>query len=350
MNEKNVSIEILRFLLTISICLHHFRMYSNEMPYGGGYIAVDFFFIISGFFLARRLKDINNQQGMEIGRYIKKRFIRLFPNYFLAFVIALLVRLIVESDKLHYRYIGGYLREAFMIEIMCLDSKDRINPPDWYCGYLLMGTIIVCVLSVSLLKKSSFYWYGILAVGIYFIFAIWNTGCNIYPQTATVISVAIFRAVAGLMLGCFIYYLIKKHGINNCEKKKRPIIFILIIGLMFLIFYVLLWDNSIPYIDYIAIGLFCILFLLISIYRLSIRKQHMQKILLWFGKISYILYLNHYIVSYIFNKYRLLSGYDWKAVSVIYLLVVFSFSVIVYVIEQLFEKGTMMIFSKRKCC
>ena len=47
--QYNIALDISRILFTTFIMLHHFRGYSDVMPYGGGYMATDFFFMLSGY-------------------------------------------------------------------------------------------------------------------------------------------------------------------------------------------------------------------------------------------------------------------------------------------------------------
>lgn len=81
--DKNLYIEFLRIILTMAVCLHHFRLYSNALPYGGGYIAVDCFFIISGYYLSRHLIESAKGKEESMMDYVRQRYKRLFRNIFL---------------------------------------------------------------------------------------------------------------------------------------------------------------------------------------------------------------------------------------------------------------------------
>ena len=138
--NKNREIETLRFLFTIAVCMHHLRYCSVELPYGGGYIAVDFFFIISGFYLRASYKT----KGANIGvcQYLKKRYSRLIKDYIIAFMVALVINVIIFDLNISSNCFP-YLKEAIMLEFGCMDSSLRINPPDWYCGYLILSSGLV---------------------------------------------------------------------------------------------------------------------------------------------------------------------------------------------------------------
>ncbi|AKH41309.1 peptidoglycan/LPS O-acetylase OafA/YrhL [Altererythrobacter atlanticus] len=67
--------------------LYHFRDYLGvEDVFRFGYVAVDLFFMMSGFVLAHAYGD-KLQQGMSIGRFLLVRLVRLYPGYVLSLLI-----------------------------------------------------------------------------------------------------------------------------------------------------------------------------------------------------------------------------------------------------------------------
>lgn len=332
---KNYSVELLRIFLTVSVCLHHFRLYSNAFPYGGGYIAVDCFFIISGYYMG---KHIEKNKEEQVWNYIWDRWKRLYLDYILAFGIAFLVRLIIGEIT---PWNGGNLREALMIEFCCVNIQNRINPPDWYCGYLLLASgIIYMIVRYLTNKKFVKYIIGISTILLYLAVLRSYSYINIYPQYQTVLSFAIVRALAGLFLGYFIYLLAgKTNGIIKKYSKGFELIMIpiLTMGLV----YILLWDNSIPYIDYFAIFLFAILFYFVLKNPMEFKGSLIKKIIAFGGKVCYVVYLNHYLVALIFNKYSLFRKLDWKMISLLFLIIVFIFSVVMYMLRRAISVGIM---------
>ena len=151
--KRKLSIEVLRIWFTICICLHHFHMYSENLPFGGGYLAVDFFYMISGFYL---MDNFSRQKETSfnictLGRYIKKRYIRLWPDYLWAFLMTLCIK-IVLGRAFKYTNIWMLIQELLMVDFNFSSVSTRINPATWYCSYLLLTSIIVYVL-LSFRKK-----------------------------------------------------------------------------------------------------------------------------------------------------------------------------------------------------
>ena len=59
-----------------------------------------------------------------------------------------------------------------------------------------------------------------------------------------------------------------------------------------------------------------------------------KRIVEYVGKQSYSIYLNHYLIAFIFSKYMWFKELDWKEISLIYLVVVYVFSSGVFLLER----------------
>lgn len=103
------SVQLLRALASIAVVIHHAAVlyalpkYGNAATFGGylelGQYGVDLFFVISGFIIATaHWNDIGKPS--EIGRYVNRRFTRIFPIYWLFLIgtIMLIVAGIAYRD------------------------------------------------------------------------------------------------------------------------------------------------------------------------------------------------------------------------------------------------------------
>lgn len=341
-NSKNCNVELLRIFLTVAICLHHFRLYSDELPYGGGYIAVDCFLVISGYYMGEHIYNAHKKEK-NVWNYIWKRWKRLYPDYIFAFGISFLIR-IITGEFVQWK--AGNLREALMIEIWCVNIEDRVNPPDWYCGYLILASGVL-YLYIQYVSKQKFAKCvtGIISAFMYLILLISFSYTNIYPKYQTTLSIAIVRTLAGLLLGYFVYLLAgKTYGIMKKHSRLFELIIVsfLVIGLC----YIMLWDNSIPYIDYFAILLFVVLFYFMVETPIEYKNALFKTIIAFMGELCYVAYLNHYLVAFIFNKYSFFRVLDWKVISILFLMSVFIFSVIVYELQRAIRAIGLRVMSR----
>lgn len=331
--DKNLNVEIVRIFLTAAVCLHHFRLYSDAFPYGGGYIAVDAFFIISGYYLSRHLMVNMGGRKQGVIDYVIIRYKRLFPEYFLAFVISFICRWFMREIPSEDWW--GYVREALMIEFWGMDSGLRINPPSWYCGYLLLAYIVVYPYIKHMKKYNNFIYITVFfTIGCYAAFAFYSPHMNIYPRYQSILNVAVGRGIAGLLQGCVIYLLNQKtRGIIDKEKRSLRYLLMFFIGIVLL--YILFWENFLPYIDYAAIFLFSVLFYLVVSTKGEYKNIYCRRIIEYLGKLCFTVYLNHYLIAFIFARYSLFRMLDWKTVSICFLIAVFIFANIVFGIKKI---------------
>lgn len=81
--KRNGTVSIVKFVFCLVIILMHYsipaKVGQSERLFEGGYIYVDFFFILQGFYLIKRSVDIENRQSCDAIAYIKGRIRRFFP-------------------------------------------------------------------------------------------------------------------------------------------------------------------------------------------------------------------------------------------------------------------------------
>ena len=71
------------------VCRHIVPLHAGKLNFPSSYLAVELFFLFSGFVIAHAY-DKRFEAGMGFWEFVKARLIRLYPLYFLGFVIAVL--------------------------------------------------------------------------------------------------------------------------------------------------------------------------------------------------------------------------------------------------------------------
>jgi len=334
--KRNISFDIYRIMFTTFILLHHFHMYSDELPYGGGYMATDFFFILSGFLM---YKGFDKEEGehKSLLSYLGKRYVRLFVPLVVCNLLLLLVATIIYGFSLPGG-IGGFIKENLMIEIMVSDSNRRFNPPTWYLGILLLASaVIYAVLLLSRNAKSQklirTVVFGILFLtylGIIFV----NTNGNIFPQYSAVIDInSAIRGISGTAVGALIGGM-KVEANIPLRKSVMYVVFPLFFA------YMLLWENGYTRAD---ILIYVVVALAIWMCSIEAKKPEEQmdnngpegllagaiKGIKLVSSASYIAYLIHYPLVQIMAKRDVFAGLDWKIYSVIYLIIIWLLAIVV---------------------
>jgi len=126
---------VLRFILAISVVLSH-----TEPLFGiqivGGQIAVQAFYIISGFYMSMILNEKYINKNSSYSLFITNRFLRLFPTYWTTLIITFLVALLLfftidENSGIIYRYIHYAKEFGFGNMLLLVFSNIFILGQDW---------------------------------------------------------------------------------------------------------------------------------------------------------------------------------------------------------------------------
>ena len=109
-NKYRSDIDGLRAIAVLAVLFFHL-----EIPYfGGGFVGVDIFFVISGFLITRLIKgEIDNTGSFDFKRFYVRRIRRLFPALFVTLLSTAIVSAFVFSPS-HLERFGGALSSALL--------------------------------------------------------------------------------------------------------------------------------------------------------------------------------------------------------------------------------------------
>lgn len=145
LHNRLASIEAFRFIFMLVIILWHFSRFN---PFTHGYIVVDFFFMLSGFFLYKSFS--RNQQTSYA--YTVDKIKKFAPEYVLMFFIIFLVKSIIVYKGESVMVLCSAIPELLMIQGVGFNTV--INTPTWYISIMLIaGYLIYALLKVKILSK-----------------------------------------------------------------------------------------------------------------------------------------------------------------------------------------------------
>ena len=143
---RYVTLDGMRGLAAIAVALFHFDIYL--MPHG--YVAVDFFFVLSGFVLYRSYLP-RFREGLPIGRFMLQRFARLYPLFLLGLLLGLAVALqqIFVADP--HAPSSGDLATTMLFNGLMLPSPAGLpyyplNVPSWSLFFEIVANLALVVL------------------------------------------------------------------------------------------------------------------------------------------------------------------------------------------------------------
>ena len=334
----NAAIDVYRVLFTTLIMLHHFRIYSDTLPYGGGYMATDFFFMLSGLliyegFLKKQQQYCDDSYLKSIGKYIIKRFKRLVIPLTVCNLFMLLISYLVIDYRLPLG-IKGFVKETLIFEIFTCDIADRFNPPSWYLGILLMTSVVWLTFLVYTEKKSK----NLKFIFCMVLFALYmgqiyiKTSGNIYIEHAAILNwLALLRGGCGIGVGISIADIRQRYDYNGYSSLNR-IIFALLI---FVYLYLMAWRDGYNRSD-IAVYVTIIIGVFVCSKDLAFRNRMISDVIKIFGKASYYAYIVHYPLVRILSYVRPFEGLDWKIYSCIFIVIMWSIAIALFILEKHF--------------
>lgn len=317
--KRNSSIEFLRFVVIMSVTVHHYCALSPN-----GYLGVDFFFVLSGFLLMSHFTAHYRSEHDAVKQavvYTKNRYFKIIPFYLVAFVLSILLSISMNKGLT----IGSFVKNAGW-ELLMLEgfgiTQDLIVGPGWYCSSLLIaGFVIYFLLGKS--RKNYLYLIAPISLMTVFVYmAVHFSNLNRWLQVDTWISTGTLRGFAEMGLGC-ICYEIFQHAKDKMQNRMKILSSLVELLCIIFILYVMYGKNVQGY-DFI-----CVLVMAALITSFFVANSYLSTVLnnsfsAYLGRISVSIYLNHIILANI-DWYALL-GIDWNDSFIIYLCIVILFS------------------------
>jgi len=285
--NRFILLDSLRGIAALAVASFHIYFYKIRI-FNGIPIAVDFFFVLSGFVLARSLLDTKR----EIRKFIKSRILRLYPAILVSFSIIIVTKytFLRETSTGDNYDLKKYILAFFLLQVF-IPNLYTICVPLWSLSAELFTNICASLIFTS---KNVFSIYLLIFTGLFLeflaeinLFFKINLSWVINPNYS-----GIGRAFVGFGLGVLLYINRNQRPINSMTRNLTPRILILI----FLLAEYLLVSYQTRYI-YFAAPIF---YFLIR-YIVSVDETNFSPRLLTFGaylgKISYGVYVFHYPIS-----------------------------------------------------
>lgn len=133
---KDNSIVIWRVYFAYIIMIFHFLN-----AYGLGtsmYLATDFFFIVSGFLLA---KDANERKYDSAFQMLKHKASKYFPHYIFSFLISFIVFTLIGKGPQVSAV--EFVSELVFLQMTGLNLRHMINVPTWYISVLFLCSYVI---------------------------------------------------------------------------------------------------------------------------------------------------------------------------------------------------------------
>lgn len=237
--KRNGTIELMRFLFASAVVLFHAvgDLYSFVKKIGhigsiditffkNGYIGVEFFFVISGFFMAKKIyKQIDTKEkqkslGEETVYYIWTKVKTILPYYIPACIVMMIIYIVYGDNVI--KIISRIPSLLFLQQTGAFEYS--FISIAWYISAMLIGMAIIYPLCKKFYSTFTILiapLLGLLIVGA----IIHNTG-NLGGVTewSAITYKSNFRAIAELSLGTTCFEISRRISLVNFKKKSRIIL------------------------------------------------------------------------------------------------------------------------------
>ena len=201
----NSEIGILKFVFAIFIFLVHAYKWTAPL-FGDGNFAVEFFFFLSGYYLAVHAvekRDRTISVGESCRNYLAKRYLSLLPLLLIAILFGMVTRFALNGG-LSKADLLGTVGDIFLTQAFRLGGAYYTGVA-WFLSVLLIGIALL----YPLLSKWPSYFINVFSI----VFALFvygylgaTTGNLSDPGSVTGIFMkGTLRGLAAMSIGCFLY-------------------------------------------------------------------------------------------------------------------------------------------------
>ena len=305
-----------------------------EPAYKFGSVAVQFFFILSGFIFFMFYKKKIENKKINFNTFLSLRLSRLYPLHLLT-LLAMLVfqKLYFFLNSEYFVYPGNDLKNFilhfFLIQEWGFKSSWAYNAPAWSISVELFLYISFFLISLFYIKNLFQSFISIIVV--FFLY------CIIQPEIA--------HLIIGIILfyyGGFTFYLyLKIRDLLMSKFKNFFLIFLIFLNIIIFGRFLnsLFLEMQLSIIDLTGDRLMILLYfvkfplIIINLSILQFYFKNLGKSFQIFGDISYTIYLVHLPIQLLFSmidKNLIKINFDNNFIFILFFLTIFIISIIVY--------------------
>ncbi|MBQ6164163.1 MAG: acyltransferase [Clostridia bacterium] len=310
----NPEVDFWKFFFAVIIFVFHSGgIINGGNPIKLGYLGVEFFFIVSGYFLAAKVRS-DEARGVRTptSEFMKRKISGIYRPFLAAFIIAFTTRCIAADlpfiDTLKNLLLS--LFEVLLVRMYGFPGYNMNNGPTWYISSMMIAMVMLYPLMAKYRRPFLRIACPVITLFFYGYYAQRANGIGFSP--ADKVSLLIFsgytiRAFPGLCLGAFVNEccaLIKERKIRTTKAGCIVFAGAELLALAWILFYMIFayklkWAAVCMYSMPAALAFFC--FIVFS--ELTGIKRLLRGIdFSVFSKLSLYLYLSHRVIL------RLLDG------------------------------------------
>lgn len=299
MKKRNSMIDAMRLIYAVVVVFCH-SAYLTEPNYTvlwkGGYMAVEFFFIVSGYLLASSVYNAGSNQerlGSDTITFVVRKFKGLFPYAVFAWVISFIILHLPNSFqfKILLKDAINSVWPFFFVNMTGLNGYETVGAT-WYISAMLLTMLMIYPL---MRRNKNLYVWAIAPLVTLFAYGFLAQSENfIGPSNkwSGILYLGILRAAAGLSLGCLCYGIVQKLAKINFTLLSKIWLTIVEIG-GYIASLVLMQIRYVDQLDFIIVLVLAVAIILSFSGKTYTHSVFDSKWFSWTADFSLALYLCH---------------------------------------------------------
>jgi peptidoglycan/LPS O-acetylase OafA/YrhL len=291
----------LRGIAAVAVVIFHFMEIAvpdyNDSFIAHAYLAVDFFFCLSGFVIAYAY----DQKLLKIGiaNFLKLRLIRLHPLVIIGSIIGLIAFVFDPFSDLYHKYssnlLSMFMTSCFMIPNPLVNERYfnlfHLNPPSWSLFWEYIANICYALFLIKIQKTALWVLTAIAAVAL--IYEAQRSGNLAVGWGGDNIMGGGIRVFYSFLAGILVY---------RSKWVIRSKVNFLIIGALLLAVFLIPFSKELnPFIEPFIVILYFPFLVVLGAGARNVTSS--RKICNFSGELSYPLYMVHYPFIWLFMSY-----------------------------------------------
>lgn len=341
-NNRNGFIELCRFIFAIGIVSHHSQFLTNdlnEVPMLGGYVSVEFFFILTGYFMylsykSEQAEQNRTEQNRSAIQKIYTKFKRFYPYFLVAWCTVFALKHIesgsIQIGALFWDFISGIPQLLFSQCTGLAGIGYAYNGPTWFVSALLLGMLVVYFLMYAGEKYFATAIAPALSLICYGLVIIINGSLGSVHEWVFFLQAGSLRAIGGLCLGSFCCHIVSAIPVHRLTKLGNATFSFFQLGLM--MFSLFLMTRTHGYTDVVQVILFSLIIVISFAEETTLNRLCNAKMFFVLGKFSMIIFVTQHIAYC--SPALLFYPENWPWRYGMYIVYVLFFSVLNYLIVE----------------
>lgn len=320
MKTRNGNVELLRFMFANMVVLHHALL----PVFKGGWLGVEFFFILTGFFMAKSLeKNKDNTAAEPIAVTVKKsssdlakRFLGLFPfvliSSLIGYVVLALNQTFGSTVASAVRQLIRLPYDLFFLQNYGFAAISYIGTI-WYLSAMFFAIWLLYPIVRRHYDLYVKYIAPVLSIFLLgFLMRSFGSLAASYNWTRNGLNLGFIRAIAEISWGAFLYEVscVLSRG-KLCKKIKAVLTLTEAACYALIVAYMTIWTAHRNIYDPVIVMIMSVGIVITTSGQSILYGRLDGKLTTFLGKISMVLYLNH--AYWLFNIVSLAERFGIQA-------------------------------------